>query len=185
VLRYSLPDQVLGFTLGEHALLPGQAVGDGTLWEDTIDRTAVLGLILNDAADQPAAIASRLIAGSADTDLLLRGVLLEDYWLLTIPGEGTLFLRVDTNLWPFLKHTLLPVWYFDQPWGGPSDFQPTVGPGAQSTAMVVGATGRFAGAGGSATELYRLTELDPVARSAAATGELHLSLLQPQVVAEQ
>ncbi len=35
-----------------------------------------------------------------------RACALNDYWLLTIPGEGTLFLRADTNVWPFLQETL-------------------------------------------------------------------------------
>ena len=43
VLRYSLPDHVLEFAVGEDARLFGQDTGDDSLWEETIDRTAVLG----------------------------------------------------------------------------------------------------------------------------------------------
>ncbi len=181
-LHYSLPDQVLGFTLGDHALLPGvQPRGTG-FWEETIDRTALLGIVLNDDLDRPAAVASRLLSGSPETDLLLHGVLVHDYWLLTIPDEGSVFVRVDMNLWPFLKRTLLPVWYLGRPWSGPADYRPTAGPGAESTAVVIGATGRFKGVEGSAVEQYRLTELDPARRVAAATGELSLHLLDPPAV---
>jgi hypothetical protein len=183
VLHYDLPGEVLGFTLGEHALPPGTASGAGGFWEETINRTALLGLVLDDADDKPAAIASRLLAGSSDTDFLLNGVLVSDYWLLTIPNEGTLFLRADSNVWPFLKQTLLPVWYFGRPWNGPSDYRPTAGPGAEGAAMVVGATGRFAGLEGSAVEQYRLTDLDPASRSVAAVGELHLRVGEPQLAA--
>jgi hypothetical protein len=182
-LHYDLPGEVLGFTLGEHALPPGAPrVGDG-FWEETIARAALLSLVLDDADDKPAAVASRLLAGSADTDFLLSGVLVSDYWLLTIPNEGTLFLRADSNVWPFLKETLLPVWYFGRPWSGPSDYRPTAGPGADGDAVVIGATGRFAGLEGTAIEQYRLTDLDPASRSVAAVGELHLRIGDPQIAA--
>jgi len=46
---------------------------------------------------------------------------------------------------------------------------------------VLGATGRFVGLEGSAIEKYRLTDLDPAARSAAATGELDVRLSASQV----
>jgi hypothetical protein len=53
------------------------------------------------------------------------------------------------------------------------------------TAVVVGATGRFAGLEGSAVERYRITDLDPASRSAAATGELDLRLASSRVAAGQ
>jgi hypothetical protein len=184
-LHYDLPAQMLGASLGERALLPSLEQHDTPLWEDTIDRTAVVGLVLQDAANRPAAVASRLLAGSAGTDLLLHGVLLSDYWLLTLPEQGTLFVRVDTNVWPFLKQTLVPVWFFDRPWQGPVEYRPTAGPGAQSTAIVIGATGRFSGVEGSAVERYRVTALDRAGNKAEAEGELHLHFFEPRVTAEQ
>ena len=183
-LHYSLPSEVLGFALGEQVVPPGTPKHDGGLWEETIDRTALLSLVLEDAHDKPAAVASRLLAISPRTDLLLSGVRVNDYWLLTIPGEGTLFLRTETNVWPFLKETL-PVWYFGRHWQGPSEYRPTAGPGIDGMAVVVGATGRFAGLEGSAVEKYRITDLDPGSRSAAATGELDLRLASSRVAAGQ
>ena len=185
VWHYSLPDHVLEFALGEDSRLFGQPAGDGSLWEETIDRTAVLGLVLNDATDQPAAIASRLLATSAETDLLLRGVVLSDHWLVTIPGEGTLFVRADSNAWPFLKETLVPVWYFDQPWQAPAEYWPTVGPGPDHRGVVLGIAGAFRGREGSVVERYELAVLDTARRSALAKGELHMSLPGPQVAAQE
>ena len=184
VLRYSLPDHVLAFSVGADARLFGQHTGDDSLWEETIDRTAVLGLVLNDGADQPAAIASRLIATSADTDLLLRGVLFSDHWLVTIPSEGTLFVRAESNAWPFLRETLVPVWYFDRPWSGPAEYWPTVGPGSGHSGVVVGIAGALRGSEGSAVERYELSALDRQRELALATGELHLNLPGPRVAAQ-
>jgi hypothetical protein len=183
VLHYSLPDQVLEFAVGEDAKLLGQDAGDDSLWEETIDRSAVLGLVLNDGSNQPAAIASRLLSTSPDTDLLLNGVLVSDDWLVTIPGEGTLYVHADSNAWPFLKRTLVPVWYLDQPWSGPAEYWPTVGPGTDDSAQVVGLTGAFRGSEGSAVERYEITALDPARNVALANGELYLNLPGPQVAA--
>ncbi len=184
VLHYSLPDDVLEFALGADARLFGQELDDDGLWEETINRSAVLGLALRDDADQPVGIASRLMAVSADTDLLLRGVLLSDHWLVTIPGEGTLFVRADSNAWPFLKRTLVPVWYLERPWAGPTDYWPTIGPGSEA-GIVVGVAGELRGREGSAVERYELKVLDPARRSALAEGELHLALPGPQVAAQE
>ena len=184
MLRYSLPDHVLEFAVGEDARLFGQETGEDSLWEETIDRAAVLGLVLNDDSNQPAALASRLLSTSPDTDLLLRGVLVSDFWLVTIPGEGTLFVNADSNAWPFLKETLVPVWYLEQPWSGPAEYWPTVGPGADESADVVGVTGSFRGSEGSAVERYEVTALDPARHVALAKAELHLNLPGPQVAAQ-
>jgi len=185
VLHYALPDDVLELALGADAKFFGQRNGDDGLWEETIDRSAVLGLVLNDATNQPVALASRLMAVSPDSDLLLRGVLLSDHWLVTIPGEGTLFVRADSNTWPFLKETLVPVWYLEQPWHGPAEYWPTVGPSADDTGIVVGVAGALRGQEGSAVEHYRLTALDRASGAALAEGELHLDLPGPQVAVQE
>jgi hypothetical protein len=182
VYRYSLPDHVLAFALGEDARPFGEPGSEGPLWEETVDRTAAVGLVLNDGNNQPAAIASRLIAVSPDTDLLLRGVLLNDYWLVTAPGEGTLFVQADANAWPFVKETLLPV-YLDRAWTGPAEYSPTVGPAADRAGLVLGTAGTLQGEG-RAVERLTLTAFDK-GRAAAATGELHLDLPEPQVAVQQ
>jgi hypothetical protein len=184
VFRYSLPDDVLEFSLGEDARFLGQAASRDGLWEETIDRAAVLGLALADSAGQPVAVASRLMIASTDTDLLMRGVLVADHWLVTVPGEGTLFVRADVNAWPFVKDTLLPVWYLERPWNGPEEYWPTVGPGADGSGTALGVAGAFAGSEGRVVERYELTSLDRARAVAAATGELHLALSGPQVAAQ-
>jgi hypothetical protein len=181
LLKYSLPDQVLTAAVGEDALLAHRSPGVEGLWEETIDRAAVIGLVLTDESGQPAAIASRLMAASPSTDLLLTGVVLNDYWLVTLPGQGTLFVRSDSNVWPFLKETLLPVWLFDRPWRGPLEYRPTVGPNAGNTGSVLGVTGAFEGKSGSAVERYDVTAFGSAQNSTAAVGELFLHLPEQQV----
>jgi len=184
VLRYSLPGQVLDFAVGEDAQLFGQDAGDDALWEDTIHRAAVLGLVLNDGSNQPVAVASRLLTTSPRSDLLLSGMLVSDDWLVTIPNEGTFYVHADSNVWPFLKEKLVPVWYLDRPWIGPAEYWPTVGPSADDTANVVGLTGAFRGSAGSAVEHYEVTSLDPARDAALANGELYLNLPGPRVAAQ-
>jgi hypothetical protein len=180
VLRYSLPGQVLELALGENAILPARIRTKTSLWEEAIDRTAVLGLVLSDQAG-PVAIATRLMAVSPKTDLLLHGVVVNDYWLVTYPNQGTLFVRSDSNVWPFLKRTALPIWLLDRPWQGPVEYRPTVGPGAGHAAVVIGVSGAFEGQMGSAVEHYEVTAFDPTQRSAAAVGELFLHLPDTQI----
>lgn len=183
VLHYSLPDQVLEFAVGEDARLFGQPTGEDSLWEETIDRTAVLGLVLNDGDNKPAAIASRLMSTSPATDLLLRGVLVDDYWLVTMPNEGTVFVRAESNAWPFLKETLVPVWYLARPWNGPAGYWPTVGPRGDS-GIALGITGALRGSEGTAVERYEIEMLDPQRESALAKAELHLNLSGPRVASQ-
>lgn len=184
VLRYSLPDHVLEFSLGEHARRLGRSAGDDSLWEEAVDRSAVLGLVLDDASAAPAAVASRLMTTAAETNLLTKGVLVSDLWLVTFPGQGTLIVRAESNAWPFLKETLIPAWYLGRSWKGPVEYWPTVGPAADDTAVVVGVSGAFRGSEGSAVERYELAVLDPDRHAVVAKGELHLSLPGPQVAPE-
>ena len=97
------------------------------------------------------------MATSADTILLLRGVLLDDYWLVTTPREGTLFVRAESNAWPFLKETLVPVW-FSTAMERPGRILADGSPGEES-GVAIGITGRFAAAR-QAVEHYEISALD-------------------------
>src|SRR5690606_17161124 len=126
------------------------------LWENTISVAAMTVLSLRQPDGATAVRASRLIAASPKPDLLLVGALGSDYWLLSVPGDGSLFVRAESNVWPFVHDSLMPVWYLQRPWEGPTECRPTAGPGNGDTAVVIGASGRFANASGSAVERYRL-----------------------------
>ena len=184
-LSYRFPEgDAIAFTHGAHGRLAAYPPGVEELWESTISGAAVSVLTLRQADGTPAAIASRLSAASADTDLLLEGALWADHWLVSVPGEGSLFIRAESNVWPFVKDSLVPVWYLHRPWQGPTEYRPTAGPGVGDTAVVIGASGRFAGATGSAVERYRLERFGAHGPE-ALTGELYLKLDEPVAVAAE
>jgi hypothetical protein len=162
--RYRLPQDALTFVRGEGTYLPDEKHAlTGEFWEKAIQRSALLGLSLRDADGNQAAIASRLLAGSRDSDLLLRGLLVADHWLITVPGEGSVFVRAESNVWPLIKDTVIPLRYFGRPWEGPVELKPTAGPNSSRAAVAIGGTGRFSSLRGEAAETYRLTAVAPLA----------------------
>jgi len=159
VLAYGSPlRDGLAFIHSGESRLPRQPLDSPVLWESTIDQTFLSLLLVNGADGEPVGIASRISFPSEDSELLARGVIVTDQWMITLPGEGSLFIHSESNLWPFLTETLLPVWYLGRPWDGPATYSPTAGPGPEGAARAYGATGRFAGLAGSAVERYRLVE---------------------------
>jgi hypothetical protein len=124
-------------------------------------------------------VASRISVPSQETDFLLRGFLVSEHWLVTVPGQGTLFVGGENNLWPFLKGSLIPVRYLWQEWSGPVRYPVTIGPTGGRTANVVGVSGAFAGVGGSALESYELRRFNAVSGIEALRGTLAVALEQP------
>lgn len=146
----------LAFTHGGQSRLPIHPAGIPELWENTINKM-LLSVFRISSSDGQTGIASRLSLPSESTELLRRGVIVSDHWLISIPGEGSLFVDADSNLWPFVKRDVLPVWYLGRSWGGPQSYGPTIGPGPNHSGIVQGATGRFAERVGSSMELYHLS----------------------------
>ncbi len=161
VLAYGSPfSEGLAITHSGRSRLPVQPPGIPELWESTINNSLLSVIVLHDEEAAPIGIASRVSQFSESTEMLTRGVVVDDDWLVTIPGEGSFFVRADSNLWPFLKETLIPVWYLDRPWQGPRNYRPTAGPGEEGSAVVAGGTGHFANLSGSAVESYRISDFD-------------------------
>lgn len=156
--------------------LPLRPAAIPELWERTISKSMLSVVVLRDEEDTPVGIASRLSQFSESTEMLTRGIMVDDDWLVTISGEGSFFIRADSNLWPFLKETLIPVWYLDRPWQGPRNYRPTAGPGEGGSAIVAGATGRFANLEGTAVESYELSGFDKIRGPGDLTARLFVSL---------
>jgi hypothetical protein len=143
------------------------------LWEVGIKGSLVTAMPLQNAAGQLAALASRITVPSAATEFLRSGLLVDDFWLITVPGQGTLFMHSVNNDWPLLRDTLVRVDLLGRDWQGPGAYTPTVGP-ADEGARVAGLSGSFAGRAGHGRE--RLALHDYSGSLSALSGELLVSL---------
>lgn len=182
----SLPDELLTFeyalprrgalvvTHGGLSNLPRVPEGVAELWESAIAKVGLNLLSLTGPDGRAHALASRVSVPSAATNLLLEGAILTDYWLVTVPGEGSFFVHAENNLWPYLKDVVLPAQYFGQALQGQRSYSPTVGPATDRTAAVHGATGRFADMTGKARISYRIEDFDETEGLRSALGHLHL-----------
>ena len=161
VLNYDSPfSGGIAVTHSGRSRLPLQPASIPELWESTINDSMLSVIVLSDDDGLSVGVASRVSQFSESTEMLTRGIIVDDDWLVTISGEGSFYVNADSNLWPFLKETLVPVWYLDRPWSGPRNYRPTVGPSAEGSAVVAGATGVFADRGGSAVESYQIADFN-------------------------
>ena len=161
VFTYRSPfTEGLAVTHGGWSRLPFQPATIPELWEDTTRNALLSVLVLENENNVPVGIASRVSQFLESSEMLARGLLVGDDWLVTIAGEGSFFIEADSNLWPFMRETLIPVWYLDRPWQGPKNYRPTTGPGDGGTAIVAGATGSFAAREGTAVESYQVSDFN-------------------------
>lgn len=181
VLEFALPGiDALVVTHGGSSTLPRKPRGVPELWESGIADLGLTVLTLDDGEGSGSrAVASRIRVPSPATDLLLGGAIVTDYWLVTVPGQGSFFAHVDNNLWPFIKDVLLPVRYLGQAMQGPVDYAPTVGPAANRSAAVYGGTGRFASTQGTARASLRIDRFDKTRGLEAGLERLHLDFALP------
>ena len=148
--------------MGEDARLFGQDTGRRQpLGRD--DRShGVLGLVLNDATTSARRRREPALASSARDGFAAARRAAERLLAAHDSRRRHAVPPRRPNVWPFLKKTLLPVWYFDRPWNGPADTGPTVGPGRRTTAASSSASrARFAGSEGTASSTTEITDLDP------------------------
>ncbi len=177
VFTYRSPfTEGLAVTHSGRSRLPLRPAAIPELWEDTIKNSLLSVVVLHDEDNVPVGIASRVSQFSDNTEMLTRGVLIDDDWLVTIPGEGSFFIDADSNLWPFLKETLIPVWYLDRPWQGPKHYRPTAGPGDEGMAIVAGVTGSFADRRGTAVESYHISDFNQTTGPGRIDAQLFLHL---------
>ncbi len=154
-LSYSFPEPgVLVHTHGGRLPLERRPADVPELWEETIRSGAVTSMRLADGRDGGSVWATRISVPSTRTNLVFNGVVVGDYWLISKPGTGSLFMAANTNLWPALKDTYLRVDVLGRPWRGPAAYSPTLR--AEGLPAVYGATGRFAGVEGRGIERFEV-----------------------------
>jgi hypothetical protein len=177
MLSYDFPGgSTLALTHAGQLGLPHIPTDVETLWEATITDVVLNVLVLEDENGAPRALASRVSVPSRETDFLLKGFLVSEHWLITVPGQGTLFVDGENNLWPFLKEALIPVKYLQQQWQGPARYPVTVGPTSGRAAEVFGVSGAFTGMRGTAREAYELRQVSAGFGIEALRGTLSVEL---------
>jgi hypothetical protein len=155
-LSYSLnADSIWISSHDQRVDLPLQPRNVSTLSERGIKGTIVTAMPMRDAGGNNAAAASRISVPSSGTEFIRAGVLVEDYWLISVPGQGSVFVYSVNNQWPLLRDTVVRVDWLQREWQGPDQYAPTKGPD-QAGARVVGLNGSFAGASGHAAERLSL-----------------------------
>jgi hypothetical protein len=143
------------------------------LWESGIKGSLLTSLPLHDASGRLAAFGTRITVPSAATEFLRAGLLVDDYWLISFPGQGTVFVHAVNNEWPLVRDTLVRVDLLNRDWQGPGAYAPTVGPGADG-ANVTGLSGTLAGRAGHGRERRALDNY--TGSLAALSGQLSLDL---------
>ena len=123
------------------------------LWESGINGMMLAAMPLKGAAGS--VVGTKISAPSAASEFLHSGVLVDDYWLLSVPGEGSIFVHSINNQWPLLRDTIVTVDWLGRSFSAATEYLPTVGPSAQG-ASVVGMTGAYRGAKGHAHESMSL-----------------------------
>lgn len=142
------------------------------LYEQGIRGTILTAMPLAAGADTIAA-ATRISIPSADTEFLRSGLLVEDVWLISVPGNGSLFVRALNNQWPLFRDTVVRVDWLGREFSGPGSYDPTRGP-ADGGADVVGLTGSYAGAHGHGRERFSLSSYD--GSLSTITGQLMIEM---------
>ncbi len=179
VLSYSFPGDSLALTHNGQMHLPRVPASIAPLWETAIQSLALNVLSLKDDEGRVTAVATRFSMPSASTDLLLHGAILTNYWLITVPGEGSFFVHSENNVWRFIKEVYVPIVYFGQTRTGSSTYDLSIGPSPDQTATVYGASGRFAALRGTATEFYELQTFSKHAGIEELNSELRLRFAEP------
>lgn len=160
-LSYSFTGaSTLLLTHNEQIALPEVPPDVADLWESGIDGMILNALALTGDTGLIEAVATRVSVPSAKTNLLTEGVLVDDYWLLTVPGAGSLFVHSLNNQWDLVKDTLVRVDLLGQDWPGPIEYDPTRGPETRGSGSIVGLSGQFSGQKGTALERLALDRYD-------------------------
>jgi hypothetical protein len=175
-LRYSLgADDTWLSTHDQRIDLPLEPANVLRLRERGIKGIILAAMPMKSVDGEAVAAASRISVPSAGTEFLRAGVLVEDYWLITTPGEGSVFVHAVNNQWPLLRDTLVRVDWLQREFAGPGQYSPTRGPD-RAGAKVIGVSGHYVGATGHAGERLSLDAYD--GDLAQLSGELTLNVTE-------
>jgi hypothetical protein len=150
--RYSLSEpHLLASTHNEFLSLPLMPSSVPLLWESGVRGTSLQVLALSDQSGDLAAVATKLSVPSVESNAVTKGLLIDDYWMITMPGRGSLLVQGQSNIWPLVRDTLLSVDTLGREWAGPANYAPLMGQSGRA-ALVIGLSGELAIAGGTMAE---------------------------------
>ena len=156
--------------------MPVVPAGAPLLFEDGIKGTLLTAMPLTPESGSDQALATRISVPSSDTEFLRTGLLVEDHWLISVPGQGTVYVNALNNQWPLLRDTVVRVDWLRRDFLAPGSYEPTRGPAAAG-AEVAGLTGTYAGARGYAHEQLSLDSYN--GSLVGLTGRIMISLSDP------
>lgn len=172
VFNYSFAPSAALLAIHDNTLsLPVVPVDAPLLWEGGLKGSYLAVLPLDTDAGN-GAVATRLTIPS-ETELLKTGVIAQDYWLVSVPDAGSLFVEATSNYWPLLRDTAVRIDLFRREWTGPQTFEPTRGP-VDGAAKVIGLTGHYTAGTGRGTDRLALESYD--GSLAGLTGRLTIAL---------
>lgn len=143
------------------------------LWEDGIRGAWLAAMPLDADSEAAPAAATRISLPSSDTNFLHSGVVVEDYWLISVAGAGTLLVHGFNNQWPLLRDTVVSVDLLRRDFSGPATYDATQGPD-NGHAVVSGITGVYEASHGRAHERVSLETYEGSLGS--ASGQLIIAL---------
>ena len=143
------------------------------LWEHCIRGSLLSAMPLKCSSGAEVAAATRISVPSPESEFLRAGLLVEDYWLISVPGEGTVFLHALSNQWPLLRDTVVRVDWLRRNWSGPGEYDLTQGP-VDTRAVVIGLTGIHKGSSGHGHDRLSLESYD--GSLAPLTGQLTIEM---------
>lgn len=145
-------DRVFGYSMaakdswlsthGDRLEIPIVPAGAPLLFEEGIRGSWIASMPLSAKAGSLPAAGTRISVPSARSEFLKAGLLVDDYWLISVPESGTLLMRAENNFWPLLRDTVVWVDLLKQSFKGSGRYEPTIGP-ANAGAEVIGMTGEF------------------------------------------
>lgn len=155
-LNYSLAAERLWLATHEDRLhIPVVPADVPLLFENGVKGSLMMAMPLQGGPGNESAVGTRISVPSSETELLLKGVIVEDHWLISVPGSGTVLVRSRNNYWPMLRDTLIRVDLLKRGFSGPGIYHPTRGP-ADRGAEVIGMTGALTDFRGQAHERMSL-----------------------------
>lgn len=128
------------FTHSNRLNIPVVPKSSPLLFENGIRGSLMGSMPLNGEAGTASAAGTRISVPSSESELLRSGLLVDDYWLISVPGAGTVFMHAVNNQWPLVRDTVVWVDLLNRKWSGTGQYDPTSGPAAAG-ARVVGMTG--------------------------------------------